>query len=122
MSNGANKIILYLGAERIIKWSRKENSALEIVQKHKKQTGFDWHEHEQIISKFWGSLCLMSVKLPVVCGGESVSELAVLSLRGLPDSSSLLSVAIVLWMVWYLMGIRVLLLLVTNINTVRLPL
>lgn len=117
MSNGADKIILYLGAGRIIKWSRKENSALEIVQKHKKQTGFDWHEHE-----FWGSLCLMSVKLPVVCGGESVSELAVLSLRGLPDSSSLLSVAIVLWMVWYLMGIRVLLLLVTNINTVRLPL
>lgn len=42
------------------------------------------------------------MKLPVVCGGESASVLAVLSLRGLPDSSSLLSVAIVLWMVWYL--------------------
>lgn len=66
------------------------------------------------------SLCLMSVKLPAVCGGESVSVLAVLSLRGLPDSSSLLSVAIVLWMVWYLIGTRVLLLLVTNIGTVPL--
>lgn len=101
LSNGLEK--------RILHWRLCKNT--------KKQTGFDWHEHE-----FWGSLCLMSVKLPVVCAGESVSELAVLSLRGLPDSSSLLSVAIVLWMVWYLMGIRVLLLLVTNINTVRLPL